>query len=212
MTLQERWEKNQAKKDHAAAVAQFQGEMPVVKKCREGSGGKYHYASYDDIMRVAAPILARNGLSIAFDQSETDTALTLTCHVRHTGGHTEDTTFTLPKDAPIQTREGRNVTTLAQAQGSANTYAKRYALCNALNIVVSDEDDDGELAGQNVETITQDQADDIRERCQALKSKPADICKWFGVKELEHVPASKLPEIEAVFAKKEAVNKAGGVQ
>lgn len=140
MDLQERWEANNAKRAYAEAVAAFQAEMPPISKKREGRS--YVYAAFDDIMKVAAPILQKHGLSVSFPQESTEEETRITCRVMHVGGHSEDTPYTTQKSKPLQTRDGRNIINLEQAGGSSNSYAKRYCFCNALNIVVTDEDDD----------------------------------------------------------------------
>lgn len=207
MELQERWEAGEARKAYAQAIAKFQGEMPIVHKGRKETTGKYQFAGYDDIMRSAREHLASNGLSVSFSQEETDATILVRCKVTHIGGHSETTPFTLPKDGPIKTRDGRNITSEAQAQGSANSYAKRYCLCNALNIVVSDEDTDAPPP-EPVKTITQGQADDLREIMKTVGVDQSKVCAAYAIESLEDLPASKLPtvqkRIEASAKKKEA--------
>lgn len=192
MDLQDRWEENQAKKAFAKALVAFQQEMPVIKKERNGDRGKYKFAGFDDIYRKARPILASHGLAITFSQHEDDNTLTVTARVSHVDGHTTETPFTLPKDAPIQTRDGRNVTNMAQAQGSANSYAKRYCLCNALNIVVSDEDDDA--LATSVEYITADEVTQLLNLIEKTGSDKGRFLKWLGVPSLEQLPAAKFSQ------------------
>lgn len=146
MEMQERWEDRQAERAFNTALANFQAEMPAVFKRRAEQSKKYTYASYDDIMFIARPYLRKNGLAISCSQTDTETNLTVEMTISHKDGHSRKTTYSTPKDGPIKTREGRNVTSEAQAQNSSNTYARRLALCNALDIVVTDEDDNGQAA------------------------------------------------------------------
>lgn len=194
LSMQRQWQQDQDAKAYATAIADFQSEMPPVFKGRSESKGKYSYAAYEDIMKVARPILKKHGLSVSFSQSETDSTLTVVCRVTHRSGHSEETPFTLPKDGPIKTREGANVTSMAQAQGSANSYAKRYCLCNALDIVVTGEDDD---AASLVNLITDKQHDELcslldqtggQETCQR-------ILDWIEVEDTRKIPEARVGEV-----------------
>jgi len=189
----------EARKEFFAAFAAFQSEMPAILK--EKQGMNYKYASYEDIMRVARPILQKHGLATSFAQSENETHLTVICRVSHTGGHTEETPFTLPKDGQKMTKDGRPITTLAQAQGDANTYAKRYCLCNALNIVLGDQDDDANALNQPIKTITQEQ---IKELEKLIEETSIELERF-----LLHYKADRLESFPLVmFAKAKATLQA----
>lgn len=195
MDLQERYQANEDRKAFFSALSAFQGEMPMVFKSKQESTGKYTYASLDDIMRIARPLLQKHGLSTSFSQSETETILTVVCRVSHIGGHSEETPFSVPKDGPIKTRDGRNITTGAQAQGNANSYARRYCLCNALDIVVTGEDNDCQPAPDY--PITPDQSADIHELLAAINDPTvkANMLKWLQVATVEEIPASKFQTV-----------------
>jgi len=177
----------QARKEFFQALGAFQSEMPPILKEKQGTN--YKYASYEDIMRVARPVLQRHGLATSFAQSENDTHLTVVCRVSHVGGHTEETPFTLPKDGPKLTKDGRPITTAAQAQGDANTYAKRYCLCNALDIVVTGDDRDMQ---PTITTISAVQAEELSDMLLNTPQGTLEaMLAWAGVDTLAELPASK---------------------
>lgn len=189
MEMQERWEDRQAERAFNTALANFQAEMPQVFKRREEASKKYRYASYDDIMYSARPHLRKNGLAVSSSQSETETHLVIEMTISHKDGHSRRTTYSTPKDGPIKTREGRNVTSEAQAQASSNTYARRACLCNALDIVVTDEDDDGQSAGNPV--ITDDQANEIHNLASSLTpERKVKFLQWLSVERVEEIRES----------------------
>ena len=191
MELQQRYEKNQARKDYNRAMVTAQAQMPTVFKSRENSGTRSTYASYDDIMRVIRPGLSENGFAISFNQTETADTMTLSARIMHRSGHSETTEFTLPKDEVIKSKAGNNVTNLAQAQGAANSYAKRYCLCNALNIVNGDQDDDAKAMDQPVTMVDEAQSLELR-----------DLCGSAGVDDSKFLAAYKadsFDEIALVF-------------
>jgi hypothetical protein len=166
MGLVERWEARQAEKAYGDALAKFQGLCPTVFKRRQAGdddpnrkgGLKYTFASFDDVMREASPILAECGISVTFDTEHTVTGegdaklgtITIKCRVR-VGGHFEDHKFTAPVPAGLRVSD-------TQVYGAGLSYLKRYALCAALNIVVTDEDTD---AAGLMEYLTAEQVKEL---------------------------------------------------
>lgn len=134
--------RDQAAARWAEAVTGFQAEMPPIVRSREAaikmrSGGEfnYRYASYDNVMKAARPYLQRWAIAVSFDTQTTNDGkrMDVTVNIR-VGIHTEPRKFSIPISAGQMSD--------AQACGAALSYAKRYALCAALNIVVTDEDND----------------------------------------------------------------------
>lgn len=138
LTLQERWEANEARKAFAAAMADFQARCPTIFKARRAD--RYNYAPLDEILRTIRPHLEACGLSVRFSTRLDGQIITTICTVSHRDGHSEISEFAAPVDPNMKVNETQKV-------GSANSYAKRYALSNALGLVASDEDDDGYSAG-----------------------------------------------------------------
>jgi hypothetical protein len=194
MDLQERFERNRAAEAYAAAITQFQSRCPQIKKERKPtSGPTYTYASYDDVMLVAGPLLAECGISVSFSTKTIDKALEATCKLR-VGTHTEEHSFTVPVP------EMRVNDT--QRFGAALRYAQRYALCGALNIVVTDEDvDAGNLT---VNTITEEQVIQIEDWILSTDSDRAKFLKAFSIEKLSDLPAAKFQNAIDAFKKKQA--------
>lgn len=192
MDLQERFERNRAAEAYAAAITQFQSRCPQIKKDRKPtSGPSYTYASYDDVMLVAGPLLAECGISVSFSTKTIDKALEATCKLR-VGTHTEEHSFTVPVP------EMRVNDT--QRFGAALRYAQRYALCGALNIVVTDEDvDAGNL---NVNTITEEQAIQLQEWIDSTGADKAKFLAYLKVSQLSDLPASKFANAMEAIQKK----------
>ncbi len=63
------------------------------------------------------------------------------CHIHHSLGHTEATSFTVPIDPEDRMKA-------AQRVASSLTYAKRYAFCNGFGIMTGDEDDDAATSSE----------------------------------------------------------------
>jgi hypothetical protein len=187
MALQERWEKNQAKKAYDNAMAAAKAEIPVIIKNREvdftSAKGRTHYRHEDlaGIARIVDPILSKNGLSYRYRaSSELNSPVTVTCVVSHRDGHAEEITLSAARD------DTGNKNSLQQV-GSTITYLQRYTLKAALGLAASD-DDDGESSEQ-VETIDAEQAQTIRDMLAAAGVPEARFLKWAKVEKVEDIPA-----------------------
>ncbi len=180
LDLQERWERNRAADSFAAALTTFQAQMPVVKKAQTAKvkDWSYTFASYDDVMRAAAPILAQCKLAISFSTEPAQGALKVTCRVRH-GIHFEEHSLTVPiPDMRVSD---------TQKFGAALSYAKRYAVCAALNIVVSDEDDD---AASQLDSVNAKEAAILKALVVEKKADLGRFLKWANVESIQDMPRS----------------------
>jgi len=84
-----------------------------------------------------------------------------------------------------------------QGYGSALTYARRYSLMAACGI--APEDDDGNAASQSV---TADQAANIKALAEEVGKPINEICTYFGVKKPERLPAAQYDGIIKTLEKK----------
>ena len=131
-----------AKEAFDAAMSAFQGECPVIEKTKAGSETKtgriaFHYAPLGYIINKVKSAMAKNGLSYSFRQVvKDDRKEYVVCIAKHVGGHSE------PSDFPVTAGQANGLTTAQQLAGGANTFAKRYAFCNAFGIVTDDVDAD----------------------------------------------------------------------
>ena len=198
MELQERWERNESAKSFAVAITDFQRDCPQIQKKRGVSmtGGNhpdYLYAGLDDIMAIISPILARNGLSVSFSANlTTDGKLTADCTIRH-GMHVEKSSVTLPVPSQMRVND-------TQKMGAAFSYAKRYALCAALNITVTNEDVDAK--GLKGNPITDQQASALQGMIDGYGVDAAKFLAWAGVARLEDLPASRYEDAHRLLKAK----------
>ena len=192
MELKREWDKDRAAEAYAAAISDFQRKCPQIHKGRKpGSGPTYTYASYDDVMVVAGPILAECGIAVTFSQEQVEKSLKVTCRLR-VGTHAEDHTFVVPvPDMRVND---------TQKFGAALSYAKRYALCGALNIVTTDEDTDASNLSMN--TITEEQAIQLQEWIDSTGADKAKFLAFLKVERLADLPASKFANAMEALQKK----------
>src|SRR5215469_12765256 len=150
--MHERMKAAAAREAFFEALSAFQADCPVIRKDKQALNRdgtvRYRYAALEDIMQAIVPFLRRHGLSVRFDSAfeASPPAQLVTCIVNHRDGHSERSEFRAPLD-------GAPGMSSMQVAASALTYGRRYALPNALGIVVGGEDDDGQTAaGRGVAT------------------------------------------------------------
>lgn len=168
MGLQERWERNEARKAFDRAIAAARREIKPIVKTAEvdftSQKGRTHYKheTLDGIAAQVDPILGNYGLSYRFRSKQDGNLLTVTCIVAHEGGHFEETALSGPPDQSGNKNPYQGV-------GSAATYLQRYTLKLALGLSAAKDDDAQNAGGQDDTPPRQrDGLDDMyQKRCQA---------------------------------------------
>lgn len=138
--LQERWEKNEARKAFDSAIPKAKSEMPVIRKGNlvdfTTARGRTTY-QYEDLASIAQtidPILSKHGLSYRWRTNSDAKSVTVTCILSHQAGYSEENTLAAPHDLT----GNKNA---IQAVGSAVTYLQRYTLKAALGLAAAADDD-----------------------------------------------------------------------
>lgn len=163
INLQIKMEDRQAKQAFFKAMANFQGECPIVKKTKHvkfnsksGNTVDYKFSPLDEIADVIKPILKKHGLSYTFNiKNEMEKEACIITTISHMDGH--EKVF----DYPFHAIHDDNRMNMSQRRKSAVTYAKRAAIENALGIVTAEEDDDARRAIDKV--VTEEQIKTIKD-------------------------------------------------
>jgi len=144
MSLQERWEKNEARKAFDNAMAAAKSEIPVILKNRQVTYGNttYNHEDLAEISRTIDPILAASGLSYRFRTLSDNQTVTVTCIISHRDGHSEENSLTGAHDVSGSKNK-------IQAVGSTITYLQRYTLKAALGLSAASDDDGRKGKRQN---------------------------------------------------------------
>lgn len=190
MELQERWERNQARKSFDAAMASAKAEMPIIIKNREvdfsSAKGRTNYRHEDlaEVVRTITPVLGRFGLSHRFRAtSNVNEPVTVTCIISHRDGHFEENTLCAGRD------DSGNKNSIQQI-GSTITYLQRMTLKAALGLAAS-EDDDGSKSGEiEQDYINSDQLAKLVALAEEVGADKAKFCKYLKVGSLAEIPAS----------------------
>lgn len=202
VALYERMQEKDAEKEFAKAFNALQADTPRVqaKKAVPNNDGtvRYKFAPYEDIMEQVRPMLQKHGFTVTFSTRYEETRLVKICTLQHTSGHSKLNEFA------VRIGKGPPGSSDTQADGAAGTYAKRFALCDALNIVV-EKDDDARAEGA---TITEDQAQELERRVKATGSREDFFLKFAGAKTYAEIPASKYSLLDESLRKKEKTRSA----
>ena len=129
------------------AKAKADGELHNIKKSSKNPHRGSWYADLDAITRIVRPIYSKHGLSVSHLMSkieESDVMITL---LAHESGQWIKSVM----DIKAQPNKQGNIT--PQEIGSAITYARRYSLASIANVAQTDEDDDGELASNQITPV-----------------------------------------------------------
>lgn len=135
--------------------AEMSKKIPVIAHTKKSFSTTY--TPLEDIVNIVRPILSEYGFSVSFNNEQLEKGfVTVTCQLRHKGGHMIENALTLPTEAVTK---GMN---LMQAVGAAISYGKRYTLCGILNIATTADDDNNGFAINAKEEATKKPLSDVR--------------------------------------------------
>ena len=199
--LYERMQDRDAEKDFNRSFAALQGDLPViVAKTVIQNRGKYE--RFEDVMHAVGPVLGKHGFAVSFSMDAKDGRVIVTCHLKHSGGHSESNAFAV--------RVGK-ADTETQADCKAATTAKRNALLQALNIVIRQDamqsEDDATLEGDPDAVVTKEQAEELEHRCQMTNSKIPTFLKLAGAESFARIPARNYDLLDRMLGEKERAGK-----
>lgn len=195
--LYERMEDRNAEKSFAAAFKALQSEMKGVKAMKPVPNNdgttRYKFAPYEDIMAQVRPMLEKHGFTVTFSTDFAEGRLIKSCTLQHIGGHSKTNKFA------VRIGSGPPKATESQADGAASTYAKRFALCDCLNILIETDTDARAEGG----TITKEQAEDLRRRVRETGSDEAAFLKFAGANSFEAIVNGRYSGLDAALRRKE---------
>ena len=199
LTLQERWDANEAKKAYHRAMAEFKASPPEILKDKsvnyKAGGGTtaYRHASLANVTEKINAALSKHGLSASWRVAQNG-GVSVTCKITHNLGHSEETTLTAPADS---SGSKNNI----QAIGSTITYLERYSLL-ALTGLAAFDDDDGQ-ASEVMEYIDEQQLSTILDYVDNKKVNKEKFLKYMGIESIEKMPKTEYNRaIKALEAKK----------
>jgi len=170
MDLQERHERNEARKAFHRSMAAFRANPPRIHKDRTVQAGPavYTHASLANVVERISVGMAPHDLSFRWETQQEQGAVTVTCVIQHVQGHEERTTLTAPPDD-----SGRK--NGIQQIASTVSYLERYTLLAACGLATTDmPDDDGQGAGEA--PMPEEYAAELK---QMLHDTEADVARFL---------------------------------
>jgi hypothetical protein len=198
MGLQERWERNQARKAFDNAMAEAKAEMPIIIKDQtvdfssQKGRTNYKYEDMAGLARQVDPILSKHGLSYRYRTVSDSSSMTVICIVFHRDGHSEENSLTAPNDLS----GNKNA---IQAIGSTQTYLQRYTLKAALGLAASKDDDANSVI---VDKIGDQQLADLISLATEVGADEKKFCNYMKISRLSDLPASRVSEAVAALESK----------
>lgn len=179
LDMQDKLIEREARKEFSAAMAAACGEIPQVEKngtVALGGKGSYKFSKWEDMDRVIRPVLATYNLRLSFNtrSAEGSSNKIIVGTISHANGQSQSAEIELPIDAG----QGRNA---LQGFGSTISYGKRYCAEMLLNIVRTEEDNDGRFRQrQDEQRISAEQKEEIVQLLQSSGKDPSKFLAWVG--------------------------------
>lgn len=205
LDMQDKLIERDARKEFSTAMADACGEIPQVEKNGTVSfngKGSYKFTKWEDMDRVIRPVLARHNLRLSFNTrpAEGNSNKVIIGTISHANGQSQSAEIELPIDAG----QGRNA---LQGFGSTISYGKRYCAEMLLNIVRTEEDNDGRFRQRQDESrISPEQKEEIVQLLQASGRDPAKFLAWVGAATVDDMTPAQFQRGSSMLVK--AVNGA----
>jgi hypothetical protein len=191
MGLQERFERNAARRAYDAAIAAAKADLPTILKSKKVGfdsrkpGAARTTYRHEDMAAIASAIdepLGRHGLSYRFrTHNPPGEPITVTCIISHREGHSEENSLSGPPD-------DSGAKNKHQAIGSAVTYLSRYTLKAALGLAAAD-DDDAQAASADIAPIDAEQLDKLQTLIVQVGQDIGKFCSYFGIDKVSDLRA-----------------------
>jgi len=201
LSLQMKWEENEAKKAYVRAMAAFKKNPPEIIKNQHvkftttKGVTEYDHANLAEVSNKINEGLSIHGLSASWSTKQENNQIYVTCKITHELGHSEETSLNCGAD----TSGGKNA---IQGIGSTITYLERYTLLSLTGLATKGMDNDG--AGAPPETITAKQKTEME---KIITDKGVDEAAFLGYMKAESIDDIKLKDHKKAMV---ALNKAQG--
>lgn len=213
LAMRRELKQERAKEEYDQAMAEFQADCPTIVKTKEVKTKAgivaYRYAPIESIVEQVRDILKKHGFSYSTNMELLGNGVKVSVKVTHSTGHSEETCMSVPL--------GNKTDIMSQSQvvAAAQTFAKRYAFCNAFGILTGDEDNDTtSMPPENHKTnvtngqgiVTQKQVGFIKGLLIKKGHTEKELCLKYDVADMTHLTRTqastiienlqKLPDVE----------------
>ncbi len=186
----------QRKIEFDEAMTRLQKQIPHIPK--HGQGKNSRFAKYDDMDVIIRPMYTAEEFSLSFnEESRTDNKITFALEVSRKG-HSKFYRLTVSSDTAALNKFDKAVRPAIQDDGSTASYARRYLIKLAFNIIEKDEDTDGE----SLTPISEDQVRDLEIQLKDTKSDTAGFLRFMGYDKLSEIRVKDLKKAQTAIDEK----------
>ena len=200
LTLQERWEANEAKKAYNSSMVEVHQKITAVVKTKINPQTRSKYAELDQVIMQTKEVYAPSGFSVSFYEGDNapEGNVRVCADVIHKLGHSCSYHHDVPLDG-VGIKGNANMTAI-HGKASSISYGRRYLLCMIFNIPTID-DNDGN--NSKIETIEEKQAITISEYLKTLNIDKKKFLDFFKIESIDQMPKSKYNEAIVMLKTKE---------
>lgn len=175
-------------------MAKAQAEMKPIIADEKNTQNNTTYSSLAAIDEGIRKVYTKYGFAPTFGtliNPQDDDHVSMYLDLMHRSGHSKRYELRLPADG--KSAHGKVILTRTHAAGSAFSYAQRYLIKQAFNVVTVDRDDDDGTAAGAI-TITEEQLGTLAGMIQLVGADVDKFKKYFNVKELSDLPRERYDE------------------
>jgi len=202
LELQEKWERNEARKEYNKAMSSFKSNPPKIDKDRrvgystsKGKVGYSHASLYNVVEKITAE-LSKHGLSASW-RTQQNGKIVVTCRISHNMGHYEETSISA--DADVSGSKNS-----IQAIGSTITYLQRYSLLCLTGLATYEQDNDGNT---EEEKLDENKVSILNNLIKELSVDKAKFLEFMSVEKIEDIPQSQFGKAKIALEAKRREKK-----
>jgi ERF superfamily protein len=202
LAMQKDWQADVALRAYADAMNLCQQEMPVVIRDKTNESTNSRFARLETVALAIRPVYTKHGFCLDFTEAASPLLdhRRIVCNVTHTGGHQKQ--FYLDSKIDDVGVKGNANKTAVQGLGSMTSYLRRYLTLMVFNIVIADEDNDGQASKPLMSDL----------ECEILRTKFEDCVRLGIYKNREEVEGKILEWLSKAQKSPETVDALESIQ
>ena len=192
------------------AMAAAQAEMIPIWRASQNEHTKSRYATLETIDAKLRPICTKHGFSLTFNSAEPKKAgaVRVICDVLHKAGHSKR--YELEGDLDMSGAQGKANKTSIQGLGSSVSYLRRYLTLMIWNLMLSNEDNDGNATGPDCLSAEQlKNVTDTVAACEMNATALAAFMKFAEADALKEIRSRAYDRVMTALRAKEKQHREG---
>lgn len=204
IALHERRKEIEAEEAFNRAMRHAQAEMPRILRDARNDSTNSRYSRLETIAEKAMPVVTAHGFSLSFgtDVSPQKDHYRVTCKVSHVDGHSRDYFADVPAD--LMGMKGNANKTATHGFGSTMSYGRRYLTLLIFNLVLVNEDNDGNGAQRGNGCINAGQRKQIEALLAETRSNVTLFLRHIRCDSVETIPAAQFANALNALRRKQA--------